>query len=323
MVATLLGMLLILYYFGSNVVQMLEEELAHQFRLNIPDELTVAVVATMFRDIALRVGMLIVPIFAGIIVISVGCNVVQGGIVLFPEGAFKPKFEKLNPAKGVKKVFSKTGLMNLAKSLFLIIVISLISWQVISSHMSMYPRMVLMDVRQIFHWAMTISYSILIRTTLLMIVLAIADYAFQKYQHNKQLKMSKQEIKDEYKETEGDPTTKRRIRRIQLDTARKRMMADVPTADVVITNPTHYAAALSYKMESMDAPKVIAKGTDLLALRIKEIAKEHNIPIVEDKPLAQALYKTVKVGGYIPMDLYKAVAEILAYVFKARDMRRY
>jgi flagellar biosynthetic protein FlhB len=132
--------------------------------------------------------------------------------------------------------------------------------------------------------------------------------------------MTKQEVKDEYKEMEGDPTTKRRIRQVQLSMARKRMMADVPTADVVITNPTHYAAALSYKMDSMDAPKLIAKGANLLAQRIKDIAREHDIPIVENKPLAQSLYKTVKVGDYIPYNLYKTVAEILAYVFKARSM---
>ena len=323
MVATLLGMLLILYFWGSNVVQTLEGEIYHQFRLNIPEELTIAVVTTIFRDAAFRVGTIMIPILLSIIVISVGSNVVQGGIVLFPKKALIPKFKKLNPAQGVKKIFSKNGLMNLAKSLLLMTAIGIISWQVVREHMTMYPRLMLMDVRQIFHWAVTISFNILIRSALLMIIIAIADYAFQKYQHNKQLKMSKQEIKDEYKEMEGDPTTKRRIRRVQLDTARKRMMADVPTADVVITNPTHFAAALSYKMDSMEAPKLIAKGADHLAMKIKEIAREHNIPIIENKPLAQTLYKTVKVGGFIPVDLYKTVAEILAYVFKARDMYRY
>jgi flagellar biosynthetic protein FlhB len=185
--------------------------------------------------------------------------------------------------------------------------------------MTMYPQLILMDVRQIFYWTTTISFKILIRVSILMIFVAMADYIFQKYQFKQQLKMSKQEVKDEYKEMEGDPTTKRRIRRIQLDLARKRMMADVPTADVVITNPTHYAAALSYKMDSMEAPKVIAKGANLVAQKIKDLAREHNIPIVENKPLAQTLYKTVKVGDYIPVNLYKTVAEILAYVFKSRD----
>ena len=319
MIATLLGMLLILYYFGSNIIDGLEREIHNQLRFSVSRDLDAMIVWTIARDIAFRIGALIMPVFLGIAAISVASNVAQGGLAVATE-SLKPKFNKLNPVEGAKKIFSKNGLVNLAKSLVLIIAIGIISWQVIRDNMSLFPRMILMDVRQIFHWTTAISFKILIRVAVLMIVVAIADYAFQKHQFKDKLKMSKQEIKDEYKEMEGDPTTKRRIRRIQLELARKRMMNDVPTADVVITNPTHYAAALSYKMDSMSAPKVIAKGTNLVAQKIKDLAREHNIPIVENKPLAQALYKTVKVGGYIPFDLYKAVAEILAYVFKARNM---
>ena len=322
MVATLLGMLLILYYFGSNILYTIEIELQHQFRFNIPQELTISVITTHFRDIAFRMGMVLVPIFIAILTISVASNVIQGGLVLFPKDSLKFKFNKLNPAQGIKKIFSKNGLVNLAKSLVLIIAISIISWQVVRDHMYIYPRLVLMDVRQIFYWAAILAFKILIRVSLLMVVIAVIDYIFQKRQLKKQLKMSKQEVKDEYKETEGDPTTKRRIRRVQLETARKRMMSEVPTADVVITNPTHYAAALSYKMDSMDAPKVVAKGANIVAMKIKDLAREHNVPIVENKTLAQALYKSVKVGDYIPLDLYKAVAEILAYVFQSRNMYR-
>jgi len=321
MIATLLGMTLILYYFGSNIVQALEREIFNQLRLNIPQDLTVIGVATIFRDIATRIGMVMIPIFLVIAAISVASNAAQGGLAVSSE-SLRPKFNKLNPAQGIKKIFSKNGLVNLVKSLVLITAVGIISWQVISEHMTMYPRLILMDVRQIFHWTVTISFQIVIRVAILMIVIALADYLFQKYQFKQQLKMSKQEVKDEYKETEGDPTTKRRIRRIQLEMSRKRMMADVPTADVVITNPTHFAVALSYKMESMEAPKVIAKGANLVAQKIKDLAREHDIPIVENKPLAQTLYKTVKIGSYIPVDLYKTVAEILAYVFKARSMFR-
>jgi flagellar biosynthetic protein FlhB len=319
LVATLLGMLLILYYFGSTVVQTLEREIYTQLRLSFPPEFTISVMTTMARDIVFRMGALMLPILLAIAVISIASNVAQGGLAV-SSNSLKPKFNKLNPTQGIKKIFSKNGLVNLAKSLVLITAIGIISWQVIRDNLTLYPRLVLMDVRQIFHWATTISFTILMRVAIFMIVISLADYLFQKYQFKKQLKMSKQEVKDEYKEMEGDPTTKRRIRRVQLEMARKRMMNDVPTADVVITNPTHYAAALSYKMDSMAAPKVIAKGSNLVAQKIKELAAEHNIPIVENKPLAQTLYKTVKVGDYIPMDLYKAVAEILAYVFQARNM---
>jgi len=319
MAATLMGMILILYYYGANIVKNLEMEIGHQLRLNVPEELTVSVVTTIFRDISFRMGVLLLPVFLAIAFISIASNAAQGGLAVASE-SLKPKFNKLNPAQGVKKIFSKNGLVNLAKSLLMIVAVGIISWQVVSEHLTLYPRLILMDVRQIFHWTTTISFKILIRVALLMIVVSIADYAFQKYQFKKQLKMSKQEVKDEYKEMEGDPITKGRIRRIQREVARKRMMADVPTADVVITNPTHYAAALSYKMDSMEAPKVIAKGANLVAQKIKEMAREHDIPIVENKPLAQAIYRTVRVGDYIPMNLYKAVAEILAYVFKARNM---
>ena len=321
MAATMLGMILILYYFGSNIVLGLQGEIHHYLRFNIPEEFTVSVITDFFKDSAFRMAALLVPVFIAILIISVASNAAQGGLAV-SANTLKPKFNKLNPIQGVKKIFSKSGLVNLAKSLVLITAVGIISWQVIRDNMTMYPRLILMDVRQIFYWATTISFKILIRVSILMIFVAMADYIFQKYQYKQQLKMTKQEVKDEYKEMEGDPTTKRRIRQVQLNMARKRMMADVPNADVVITNPTHYAAALSYKMDSMDAPKLIAKGANLLAQRIKDIAREHDIAIVENKTLAQALYKTVKVGNYIPYDLYKAVAEILAYVFKARNMYR-
>jgi len=321
MVATLLGMTLILYYFGSNIVQGLEREIHHQLRFNVQQDLTIVAVVTIFKDAAFRMGTIMIPIFLVIAFLSIVSNAAQGGLAVSSE-SLRPKFNKLNPAQGVKKIFSKTGVVNLVKSLLLITAVSIISWQVVREHMTLYPRLILMDVRQIFHWTVTISFQIVIRVAILMIVIALIDYIFQKYQFKQQLKMSKQEVKDEYKEIEGDPTTKRRIRRIQLEMSRKRMMAEVPTADVVITNPTHYAVALSYKMESMEAPKVIAKGSNLVAQKIKDLALEHDIPIVENKPLAQTLYKTVKIGAYIPVDLYKTVAEILAYVFKARNIYR-
>ena len=153
-------------------------------------------------------------------------------------------------------------------------------------------------------------------------IIAIIDYAFQHYRFLEQLKMTKQEVKDEFKETEGDPLTRSRIRRIQREVARRRMMAAVPEADVVITNPTHYAVALSYKMEEMQAPQVVAKGVGFLAVRIKELAQKHDVPVVEDRALAQMLYKTVEIGSYIPVTLYKAVAEILAYIYKTRNRWR-
>jgi len=317
--AVLLGVVLILYYFGRNIVHGLELEMLHMFRMKTPSELSILAVTTILRDISFRIAIIIVPLLFGIVFLSVGSNAAQGGFAISNE-ALKLHFDKLNPSKGFKRIFSKNGLVQMAKSLAIMVVVSIVCWQVVNKHMTLFPRLVLMDVRQLFYWVGTISYEILIRVAVLMVILAIADYFFQKYQFTEQLKMSKQEIKDEHKEMEGDPITKGRIRRIQREMARKRMMNEVATADVVITNPTHYAVALSYKMGSMEAPKVVAKGADFLAQRIRELAREHDVPLVENPPLARTLYKTVKVGSYIPGELYRTVAEILAYIFKARNM---
>jgi len=153
---------------------------------------------------------------------------------------------------------------------------------------------------------------------MVMLLLAIADYAFQRWQFEKQLKMTKQEVKDEMKQTEGDPLVKSRIKSIQIQTARRRMMQEVPEADVVVTNPTHLAMAIRYDSGSMGAPRVVAKGAGHVAERIKQLASDHHIPVIENKKLAQNLYKLVKLGEEVPIQLYQAVAELLAYVYKLK-----
>jgi flagellar biosynthetic protein FlhB len=316
--AVLLGVLVTLFYFGRIVLQTLEYEMQHLLNFRVPADLTNSYLSGVMNSVAMRVSAVVIPILLAAFVFAVAANLMQGGIV-FSAGSLGFHLDRLNPANGLSKVFSKNGLVELAKSLLMLVAVSAISYQVVSKYIPLYPRMVLMDVRKIVHWTAYISYEVFIRVAVLLVILAVFDYFFQKYRFTEQLKMTKQEVKEEFKETEGDPITKARIRRIQREMARKRMMADVPTADVVITNPTHYAVALSYKMDSMDAPKVVAKGVGFLALKIKELAQEHGIPLVENKPLAQTLYKSVEIGEYIPGNLYRAVAEILAYVYKARS----
>jgi flagellar biosynthetic protein FlhB len=179
-----------------------------------------------------------------------------------------------------------------------------------------------MDGKQLLYWVGMICYQVCLRVGVLLLILSLADFAYQRHQFMEQMKMTKQEVKDEFKDMEGDPTTRGRIRRVQREMARNRMMADVPTADVVITNPTHYAVALCYKQESMDATRVVAKGVGFLAIKIKELAREHDVPMVENRELAQMLYKTAEIGTSIPTNLYKAVAEILAYIYKTRNRWR-
>jgi flagellar biosynthetic protein FlhB len=174
-------------------------------------------------------------------------------------------------------------------------------------------------VDSIFRYAGLTSFWLFLKTALVIFALAALDYIFQRWSFEKSLRMTKQEIREEFKQTEGDPLIKSRIRSVQRDLARKRMMAEVPKADVIITNPSHLAVALHYKVREMKAPKVLAKGAGLIAEKIKEIGQAHRIPTVENKPLAQILYKTVDVGETIPSALYQAVAEILAYVYRMKN----
>jgi flagellar biosynthesis protein FlhB len=314
----LLGGLLVLSYSAQAMVGTLGIEMRDLLRMRTPAELSVDFLNNLARQVAGRIVIVLAPVMGGAFLISILSNLIQGGGFTMSGHALGLHFEKLSPVNGLSRVFSKSGTVQLVKSVFLLIVVSIISYQVISKHLTLFPRMILMDVRQLLYWTGSISYEVLLRVAIFMVILAAFDYAFEKYRFLEHLKMTKQEVKEEMKEMEGDPLTKGRIRRIQREMARKRMMADVPKADVVITNPTHYAVALVYKVDSMDAPKVVAKGVGFLALRIKELARQHDIPTVENKPLAQTLYKTVEVGEVIPATLYKTVAEILAYIYKAR-----
>jgi flagellar biosynthetic protein FlhB len=320
-VMVLVGVLFMLYYFGGNLLAALRVEMKRMLSIQVPQDITVNYVSALLGDVSFRIAIALGPVLLTAVVMSTSANVLQGGLTLSWE-ALGLHFNKLNPANGFGRLFSKNGLVELVKGIVLLIIVSTISYRVVVQYLPLYPRLILMDVRQLFYWTATISFEVLLRVSVFLVVLAVGDYAFQKYRYLEQLKMTKQEIKDERKDMEGDSLTRGRIRRIQREMASKRMMAEVPKADVVITNPTHYAVALAYKMDTMDAPRVIAKGVGILALKIKELAQQHKIPLVENKPLAQTLYKTVEIGESIPGSLYKAVAEILAYVYKARNAWR-
>jgi len=314
----LLGGLVILYYSGQKLVLTLAIQMRDTLRLNVPSEVTVPFIQGILHTTAVRLGSTVGLVMAAALLLGVTANVMQGGLAL-SWNALAFNFEKLSPKNGLGRVFSKNGLIELMKAMLLLSVVSVIAYRVVYDHLPLYPRLVLMDPGQLLYWIASICYEVFIRVAVFLAFLAVADYGFQKYRFLEQLKMTKQEVKEEYKELEGDPLVRARIRRIQRELARRRMMAEVPKADVVITNPTHYAIALSYKMESMEAPQLVAKGVGFLALKIKELAQQHDVPLVENKSLAQTLYKTVEIGEYIPASLYRAVAEILAYVYKARN----
>ncbi|MEE8484847.1 MAG: flagellar biosynthesis protein FlhB [Nitrospinota bacterium] len=258
------------------------------------------------------------PIMAAVTIVSIITIMAQNGGFILTLDPMMPKWAKLNPIKGVSRMFSKTAVMELFKSLSKIGIFSYIVYKVIMSEWENIPRLSDQSVEHIIWFIGLVSLKLVFYILLFMIVVSVIDFAFQKYQFKENLMMTKQEVKDERKETEGDPIIKQRIRQTQMQMARRRMMAEVPKADVVITNPTHLAVALAYDRAKMGAPTVIAKGAGLVAQKIKEIARENDVPLMEDKPLARILFKTIAIGQSIPEELFKAIAEILAYVYKLK-----
>lgn len=265
-----------------------------------------------------NIFIILSPVLFAIMFGGILANLIQTGGFKFSLHPLIPKFHKMNPLAGFKRIFSLNSLMELFKSIFKISLISLIAYFTIQSHLNELPAMVDLDVGPTLVLMGEMGLEIMIWVLLAMIFLAVLDYAFQRFTYLKNLRMTKQQVKEERKDTEGNPQIKQRIRSVQLDMMRRRMMAAVPEADVVVTNPTEIAVAIKYDREKSQAPVVVAKGRGVIADKIREIALAHDVPIVENKPLAQLLYKTVEISQLIPDHLYKAVAEILAYVYRLK-----
>jgi flagellar biosynthetic protein FlhB len=229
-----------------------------------------------------------------------------------------PKLEKLSLKKGLKRLFSVKSLAEFGKGIAKLTIVAVVIIILMSPRREMIPQIATMEVPQLLLLLQDLAVQILVGVLSVMAVIAGGDFLFQKYQHTKQLMMSKQELKDEYKQSEGDPMVKGRLRQLRAEKSRRRMMAAVPEADVVVTNPTHYAVALKYDAETMEAPVLVAKGADEIALRIRELAKKHDIPIMENPPLARALYGGVELDQPIPPQHYTAVAEVIGYVMRLR-----
>jgi len=266
-----------------------------------------------------QVLIILLPLMVVLVIVGVGANLIQVGF-LFTFEPFTPKLSKFNPITGMKKFFSIRALVDVLKSVVKILFIGGVAYAVLMGEIDIIPSLIEMSVGQIFSVICMSSLKIFFYASLAMFVLAVIDFIYQKWQHTKDLMMSKQEIKDESKQSEGDPQVKSKIRQAQREMAMRRMMQAVPEADVIITNPTSLAIALMYDAEKMVAPQIAAKGAGFVAERIKEIARENDVPIVENKPVAQVLYKAGEIGDSIPDSMYRAIAEILAYVYKLRRM---
>ncbi len=257
----------------------------------------------------------VAPVFLAGILGGVAGNLVQVGFMVSSK-ALTPNLDRLNPASGLKNLFQLSKLVDLAKNLIKVAAVSWAAYLAMRSRVGDLPALAGLSPRGILVYELEAGFEILRNVLLVYVVIAVADYAFQKWQFEKKLRMSKQEVKDEHKDTEGDPLIKSRIRSLQREMARRRMMAEVPTSDVVITNPTHFAVALKYDPASMAAPEIVAKGADLVARKILELAREHRVPVYEDPPVARALFRGAEVGDPVPVDLFQAVAEILARVYR-------
>ena len=273
----------------------------------------------IFLGIVVLLGKTAFPIMLGITVLALAINFFQVGFVVSTE-KIEPKLDNINPINGFGRIFSKRSLVELAKSIFKILIIGFFLYLYLKDEVPFMPYFIYYDLGHSLTEIADKIFTMAFQVIGVIMVMAIADYAYQSWQTTQDLMMTKQEVKDEYKQTEGDPQIKGRIKQKQRQMAMSRMMQEVPKADVIVTNPTHFAVALLYE-KGMAAPKVLAKGQDIVAQRIKEIARESRIPIVENKPLARALYDTVEIGGFVPEELYQAVAEILAYVYRLKKKK--
>lgn len=247
-------------------------------------------------------------------------NIVQNRFVFSIEPVI-PKLEKISPLKGIKKLFSRRTLVEFIKGLIKITIVGVVSVMAIwpyKEHMRLLPDESMYDM---LSFTSTVTGRMLIGVCIITFLIAIIDFAYQKLEYMKNLRMTKQEVKDEYKQQEGDPLVKQKLRQIRRERARKRMMENVPKADVVITNPTHYAVALQYDQLTMSAPHVVAKGKDKVAHRIREMAEQHKITIMRNPPLARLLYDNAELEEEIPLEYFKAVAEIISYVYKLKGIK--
>lgn len=284
-------------------------------------ELTIESAAAIFTDVTIKALMVIFPIGIIIALIAVVISGMQTRF-LFVTSRLKPKFSRLNPASGMKRVFSLRSVVELIKSLIKVTIIASVLYTKIKSNFSLILRTPFLELNEAIKWLGDTVYDITLTIALYMAFFAAADYFYQWWEYEKEIRMTKQEVKDEFKQTEGDPQIKGRIKEVQRKMAAMRMMKKVPEADVVIKNPTHYAVALKYKPHKDKAPVVIAKGKDYVALRIIDIAEKNGVEVTENRPLARGLYEAVEIDRPIPEEFYRPVAEVLAFIYKLKEKRK-
>lgn len=292
---------------------------------NMPDfvkinegSMTAAAASSLIYQVLIQMLLTMLPFLIFGFAVALLVSIIQVGWTVSAK-PMKPELSKFNPINGFKRMFSKDSLFELVKSIFKVGIIVYIAYTAIRDNESKLFVLYDISLKQAVGLVGNFVIDVGLKISLVYLVIGIADFAYQKFKFKDDMKMTKQEVKDEYKNTEGDPQIKGRQRRKMQEVSQKRMMQDVPKADVVITNPTHLAVAVQYDADASPAPIVIAKGADFVAQKIKEVAKDNQIEIVENKPLARMLYANVDIGAQIPPELYQAVAEVLVFVYKAQN----
>lgn len=316
--ATLLATYLMLRYVGPYMAGRVLAFSRTLWEQGAMQDWSEAGVRVLLINVVVVVALVSAPVVLGAAIAGLAGNLLQVGF-LFSLEPLVPSLERINPFSGLQRLFSRRSLAELVKSLAKLGIIGYVAYKTVADDLGAFPMLLGLELPQVVVFLSGLVSRLLLWVGICLLVLALADYLYQRWEHERSLRMSKQEVKEEFKQTEGNPEVRSKIRQKQREMARHRMMQDVKKADVVVTNPTHYAVAIAYKPGEMPAPKVLAKGQGLIALRIREIAKEHDVPVLENPPLARELHKVVDIGQEVPAALYQAVAEVLAFVFQLRQ----
>ncbi|MFS0637494.1 flagellar biosynthesis protein FlhB [Mesobacillus foraminis] len=314
----LLSVFLFLMFFGPFITQHLLKLLRHTFQEYMLLDVTENNVEMVMMEIFAEIGYILGPVLLIALIGAAAANYAQVGILFSSEG-LQMKLEKLNPITGFKRIFSIRALVELLKSILKIGFVGFAAFAVLWGNMDEVLSLANKSLGGALATVAGLTLKMGLFASGALLFLSLLDYLYQKYDFEKSIRMSKQDLKDEYKNTEGDPVIKSRIKQRQREMAMRRMMQEVPNADVIITNPTHFAVALKYDEQKSHAPIVVAKGVDLIAQKIKLIAKENEVMTVENRPLARSLYSQLEIGDSIPEEFFKAVAEILAYVYRTKN----
>lgn len=319
---TLLTSTLVISILGAYVGNNLKSLMIYYLKDGITQDVNLLNLNSNSINLVLKFLLTFLPIVLPLTVVGVFANYIQTGFLLTSE-PLKPKLSKLNPLNGFKRIFSSRTAVELLKDIGIVSIVGYVAYNFVKDNYIKILNVGNLSINSLGSVIGDLVISIFTKITIIMVILALADYIYQRYMYNKDLKMTKQEVKEEFKQDEGDPQIKSKIKQKQREFATRRMMQSVPDATVVVTNPTHLAVALKYEEGRSEAPIVVAKGSDYVALKIKEIAKKNEVPVIENKPLARLLYSEVDIDSEIPVNMYQAVAEILALVLKLKKKKTY